>query len=506
MSAVQMALSAGVAPDRVTDDLVERKLYSRDLAAVPAILTRPFFRTMPDAVVRPRSAEEVAGVMRHASRWRIPVTPRAAATTSNYGCVPVRGGLVLDLNDLGGVIDLNAARQTVRVLPATTWCELDDALRLRGFAVKSYPSSAVSATVGGWVSTQGLGIGSLRHGALGEQLYGLQVALPDGQLRTLGHDTDPPLDWFVAAEGTLGVVTEIELAIQRKPPAESYHLLAFDDLDSLGQSILSLARSEPRPFTVSFADGGYLELLARAGFDTPAGPAAPALHVHEGRDESASIPTGEVGQGAGVETAILLVCFQGEAAEVSRGRDTLGSLPGRELPSELALDEWGLRCYHLRCKRAGPSLLAAEQTVPLGRLCNYLRAVGAAARRNRLAIGTYGVAVAPDRALVMSVYPADERRPLEYLAATGFSKRLYDLGARHGGRPYGVGLWNSAYLPRLFGSAQLAQMRCRKALLDPLDIMNPGKLYRSPFPLWPALFGPAAELLAAAFVALRRWR
>jgi glycolate oxidase len=76
--------------------------------------------------------------------------------------VPVRGGWVLDVNDLRDGIELDAGRQTVRVLPATTWFELDDALQQKGFAVKSYPSSAVSATVGGWVSMQGHGLGSPR--------------------------------------------------------------------------------------------------------------------------------------------------------------------------------------------------------------------------------------------------------------------------------------------------------------------------------------------------------
>jgi glycolate oxidase len=467
----------GIPADRVTDDAVERRLYSRDLAPVPAIMTRTFFRTRPDAVVRPGNAGQVAEVLRQAGRERIPVTPRAAASTSYYNAVPVRGGLVLDVNDLRDGIDLDPTRQTVRVLPATTWFELDDALQLRGFAVKSYPSSAVAATIGGWVSTQGHGLGSLKYGSLGSQLVSLQVALPDGELRTVTRDTDPPLDWFVAAEGTLGVITEVELTVRPRPAVESHHLFAFDDLNTLGLGILSLARAEPRPFTVFFADAGYLHLLARAGFG------------------DFDLPSG-----------ILLVSFQGEPAGVDQGKGHLARLPGRELPSDLALEEWNLRFYHLRAKRAGPSLLAAELWLPLDALGNYLASVKKMAERDRLLIGTYGLAVSPDQALVMSVYPADERHTIEYLAAMGLTKRLQDLGTRYGGRPYGVGLWNTPYLPRLFTRPQLAELRRRKARLDPSGIMNPGKLYQAPFPLWPMAFGPAAEVLAAVYVALGRGR
>lgn len=477
---MQIALAAGVPADRVTDDLVERKLYARDLAPVPALMTRPFFRTLPDAVVRPGNARQVADVVREAARARIAITPRAAASTSFYNAVPVRGGLVLDVNDLRGGIDLDPGRQTVRVLPATTWYELDDALRLKGFAVRSYPSSALSATVGGWVSTQGHGIGSLKYGAVGDQLVSLQVVLPTGESRVVTHDTDPPLGWFVAAEGTLGVVTEVELAVRPRPEVESHHLLAFDDAGSLARTLLSLAHSEPRPFTLSFADAGYLWLLARAGFGIPL--------------DSANHPP------------ILLASFQGEPAEVRQGRDTLVGLPGRELPPDLALEEWSWRLYHLRAKRGGPSLLAAEQWLPLVGLGSYLEAVETMAHRDGIPVGSYGVVVAPDWALVMSLYPADERNTIEYVAAIGYTKRLHDLGARRGGRPYGVGLWNSAYLPRLFSKQQLAELRHRKARLDPSGIMNPGKLYRSPFPLWPVVFNPGAGVLAAMYVALGRRR
>ena len=501
---MQLALAAGLPADRVTDDLVERRLYSRDLAPVPPILTRPFFKVVPDAVVRPGGAEQVADVMRRAAEQHIPVTPRAAASTSFYNTVPVRGGLVLDVNDLRGVVDLDAARHTVRVLPATTWWELDDALRMKGFAVKSYPSSAVSATVGGWVSTQGHGIGSLAYGALGDQLISLRVVLPGGEQLVVSRDTDPPIDWFVAAEGTLGVVTEVELTVRPQPAVESHHLFAFDDPGSIGMSILSLARSEPRPFTLLFADAGYLRLLALAGFSVPVDLPGDPMGA-SGLPSSAGPSPDHVGDGGPAGPSVLLVSFQGEADEVRRGEDALTRLAGRELPSEVALEEWNARLYHLRAKRSGPSLLAAEQWLPLERLSGYIMAVARLGARHRLLIGSYGLAVTPKLATVMTIYPADERRTVEYLAAIGFTKRLYDLGARYGGRPYGVGLWNSAYLPRLFSKGRLTELRRRKARLDPRGIMNPGKLYRSPFPLWQPVFRPGAELLAAVYL-LRQGR
>jgi glycolate oxidase len=477
-----------ISADRVTEDDIERKLYSRDLAFVPPIMVKPFFQTLPDAVIRPGNAEQVADVLRQATNEGIPVTPRAAASTSYYNSVPIRGGWVLDMNDLRGGIELDTTKQTVRVLPATTWFELDDALQQKGFAVKSYPSSAVSATVGGWVSMQGHGIGSLKYGGVGNQLVRLQVSLPlvRGELRTITRRSDPPLDWFVATEGTLGVITRVELSIRPRPAAESHHLFAFDDLNILSQSVASQARIEPRPYTIFFADSGYLRLMERAGFDIP-------LDLPQ-----STFPVSKKG--------MLLVSFQGEPPEVSEGRDKMLQTAGKEMSSDLALDEWNHRLHHLRTKRAGPSLLAAEVWLPLNELSHYLASVKNLAERSRLLIGTYGFVVAPDTTLVMSLYPTDERRTVKYLAAIGFTKRLHDLAAHYGGRPYGVGLWNTAYLPRLFSRTQLAELKRRKALLDPSGIMNPGKLYQASFPLWPITFVPGATVLGALHLSLGRDR
>ena len=471
MASVQLDFPA----DRFTDDLIERRHYARDLAPVPGLIVKPFFKTLPDAVVRPAGVEQVAHVMQQAARLHLPVTPRAAGSTSYYNSVPVRGGIVLDVNDLRDGIDLDSAHQTVRVLPATTWFQLDDALQQQGFATKSYPSSAVSATIGGWVNTQGHGIGSLQYGSLGEQLISLQVVLPDGQVRTITRETHPPLDWFVASEGTLGIITQVELSVRPRPVAESHHLFALGDLNSLGQSIQTLARAEPRPYTVFFADDGYLELLQRSGFHVPFQP-TPAAR------------------------SLLLVSFQGESSQVNQGKALLPRVSGRELPADLAIEEWSLRLFHLRTKRAGPSLLAAEMWLPVNNLAPYLHDVA----RFAGIIGNYGLVVAPDQVQITSIYPADERQPFAYLAAIGFTRRLYDLGAHYGGRPYGVGLWNTAYLSRLFSREKLAELRRRKAQLDPDNMMNPGKLYAAPFPLWPITFGPAASALGIAHTLHRR--
>jgi len=101
--------------DRVTYNEMERRVYSRDLAPVPDLLVTPLgIRAEPDLIVRPVSTEEIAVVMKHASRHRIPVTPRAAASTVYFDAVPYQNGILLDLNWLRGEPVLTLDKETGR--------------------------------------------------------------------------------------------------------------------------------------------------------------------------------------------------------------------------------------------------------------------------------------------------------------------------------------------------------------------------------------------------------
>ena len=112
---------------------------------------------------------------------------RAAATTAYWNAVPMRGGLVLDLNGMRGLVSLDEATLDATVLPGTRWEELDRVLRRRGVTLLSYPTSAPAATVGGWISMEGHGIGSLKHGGVAEQVTGLEVVLADGGQMSAWH-------------------------------------------------------------------------------------------------------------------------------------------------------------------------------------------------------------------------------------------------------------------------------------------------------------------------------
>ncbi|MBI4317496.1 MAG: FAD-binding oxidoreductase [Chloroflexi bacterium] len=459
--------------EAVTASPLERELYAHDLAAVPSFLSQALIRATPDIVAKPRSTEEVSAVLKYAFDHRLPVTPRAAGSTAFHNSVPAKGGILLDLNGLRGIVEVDAERKTVTVLAATRWKELDDELRYGwGLAVKTYPTSAPSGTVGGWFNMGGFGVGSLRYGPLRDLVAQAEVVLPGGEVRGLSADSDPPLCWLAGAEGTLGVITKLELSLRQTPAAASNHLITFHSAPSLQQAALALAGAKMRPYHLHVADDVYGRMTRAAGF---AAPVAEELYS-------------------------LFLRYEGGADEVDGGASQASALARKHGGTELSLgaaeETWDHRFSEVRIKRAGPSLLGVELLLSLSRLADFMSAAQRIGRSYDVPIHAYGSVVSETHVQLNAFFPADERRSLPYVLSLGITKNLHDVARGLGGRPYGVGLWNTPYLGHAYARQDLSELRRRKGLLDPGGIMNPGKLYAPPAPLAPPLFGLAMDVLS----------
>ena len=172
----------GLVGDRVTTSEFERWFYSSDLIHVSDGI-KALFKTMPSAVVKPETTGQVAAVVSYCQQHAIPVVPRGAGSSGLFGAVPKKGGIVLDLMDLSQVIDIDAERKLVTAEAGVTWWQMENSLCQQGLTLMSYPSSAKSATLGGWMMTGGLGIGSLKYGPLPGHISSAEMVLPDGSVR-----------------------------------------------------------------------------------------------------------------------------------------------------------------------------------------------------------------------------------------------------------------------------------------------------------------------------------
>jgi len=190
------------------------------------------------AVAAPSSSQEVADVLRVCSAYRVPVTTAGGRSGVNGGSVPVFGGVVLDTTGLAGIVDVDTVSLTVDVLPGTNGGAFERELRDRhGLTCGHWPQSIDISTVGGWLACRGAGQLSTRYGKIEDIVVGLEVALADGTLlRTGGAPraaVGPDLtQLFVGSEGMLGVITGARLRAHPAPPTEWHAAWGFASFDA----------------------------------------------------------------------------------------------------------------------------------------------------------------------------------------------------------------------------------------------------------------------------------
>jgi FAD/FMN-containing dehydrogenase len=197
------------------------------------------YRGKASALVRPGSPEQVAEVLRVCRDAGAHVTVQGGRTSLVAGTVPEHDDVLLSTERLSGLGDIDTVERRVEVGAGATLASVQHAANAAGLVFGVDLAARDSATVGGMASTNAGGLRTVRYGNMGEQVIGLQVALPNGSLMrrhslvrsdNTGYDL-PAL--FVGAEGTLGVITALDLRLHPSPSHRVTAVCGFADLDAL---------------------------------------------------------------------------------------------------------------------------------------------------------------------------------------------------------------------------------------------------------------------------------
>jgi Fe-S oxidoreductase/FAD/FMN-containing dehydrogenase len=444
--------------ERVTASPFERWFYTSDLIPLPGWV-KSLFKTMPLAVVKPVTAAEVAAVLGYCSRHRIAAVARGGGSSALFGAVPKRGGIVLDLLDLSQVVEIEKDKEQVTVESGITWWELDKRLKKEGLTLKSYPSSARSATVGGWIASGGLGIGSLKYGPVACQVTRAEVALADGSLKE--YKRGEGLEWFFESEGTLGIITKVCLEVRRMPESSSHHLIYFRDSKDLFSFVSALAGSSPCPYAIEIFDSKYLGLVKASGYKVT-----------------------DLGDGGGT----VLVSYEGDKKEIDQGNKVIERLTSQfhGEARDGAEEEWRQRFNMLRIRRAVPSVVPSSIHLPLANLNQFYTGLGKLKKRP---IGLLGHIVAASEAIMMPMLVSNEKKTVEYTLALHTPREISNLAISLGGRPGGgLGVWNAPYKNKILSKQRVEEIKQRKKELDPKNILNPGMWLDPPLLFRPSLY------------------
>lgn len=254
------ALGALVGADRVFADAAERRAHARDCWPRLALAERAgALAPEPDVVVRPRSTDEVSAVLRWASAEGVPVTPYGAGSGVVGGAVAVRGGVLLDLSGLSGLVALDEESGVATFRAGTLGPDVEGVLNPLGWTVGHFPSSIMCSTVGGWVSARGAGQLSTRYGKAEDLVVALEAVLPSGEVwRTLPapRTAAGPDVWrlLAGAEGTLGVVTEVTLRLSPLPATRVFGGWLFGSLADGLAALRDVMRTGARPAVLRLYD------------------------------------------------------------------------------------------------------------------------------------------------------------------------------------------------------------------------------------------------------------
>ncbi|MDR2327322.1 MAG: FAD-binding oxidoreductase [Acidovorax sp.] len=420
----------------------------------------------PLALVRPRSTEAVAALLRLCHQHRIPVVPQGGLTGLAGAAVPTPGCVALSLERMQTIEDINPRTALMTVQAGATLQSVQEAALAAGMVFGVDLGARGSCQIGGNVSTNAGGNGVLQHGMMREQVLGLEVMLADGTLLPMlrpmlknntGYDLK---QFFIGAEGTLGVITRVLLRLRPAPQAKATALVAMPDFDAA----LAVLQRMQRHFGNSVAAfelmwNSFVQASVRwQKLQPPFAQAHPLLALIDvdGKDEASLRAAVEEALGEAMEAGEVVDAVIAQSQTQAK---TLWKL--REAPAEL------------NTQMHPP--INFDVSLPQADIGRFADAVQAAfdvrwPGHHSLFFGHVG-----DGNLHVSTDGATVNGECEAVEA-----ELYRLvGEFHGSvsAEHGIGLHKKPFLHASRTPQELAAMRAIKAALDPLGLMNPGKVF-----------------------------
>jgi glycolate oxidase len=433
----------------LTSDL-ELTAYSYDATALSAL---------PQAVAIVTNKNQVAPIVKLCARHRLPIIPRGAGSGFSGGTVPINGGLVLVLASLSSCSFEFGPPPHIYAQPGALTSQIQALAKEHGFFYPPDPASQEFSTIGGNIAVGAGGPHGLKYGTTRDYVLGLDLVLPDGgevsaERGGAGNDL---LELVIGSEGTLAVIVGARLRLLPLPPYSASLMLAFADQTSAIRCVQKMVASGLTPARLEFMDRYCLKAVGEY-MESPLPTEGAALLLEEdGLPEDV--------------TRLLDRC-----AKLAHQMGAKKALPAEDQPTQEII--WEARnAISPALARYGPTKVNEDICVPPDRLAETLTGLESIAQKHRVFVANFGHA--GDGNIHVN-FIGDKRRLQEMARIEDAVEEIFSLVLKMGGTitgEHGEALTKQKYLGEEASPLATALFRKIKQILDPLNLLNPGKIF-----------------------------
>jgi glycolate oxidase len=419
----------------------------------------------PDIVVIPRTMEQVCQVVAFAAGEHLPIVTRGMGSGLAAASVPFGGGIALAMTRMNHLLEIDEQNAIAHVEAGIVTADLQAEVEKRGLFYPPDPSSIRHSTIGGNIACNAGGPRCLKYGVTGDYVLGLTVVLADGRvLRTGGKVIKDVVGYdmtalFTGSEGTLGVITEALLKLVAKPRFARTALVEFDALEDASHSVNAILSAGIVPATLELMDETAVACVEEAlHLGLPLDVEAILLVETDGSDESMVVREIE---------AVARISRESGARQVRVAKDE----------DERAGLWKARRSVSPSLARKAPNKLGEDITVPRSAIPEAVRRIKAISAEYGLPIVVFGHA--GDGNLHPNIL-FDKRDPEQWAKIEPMVSQVFKTALELGGTlsgEHGVGMLKRPYITRALGPVSIEIQKRIKQALDPLNILNPGKIF-----------------------------
>jgi len=445
-----------VGTDNIYTDKAHKRAYSYDA-------TRTYYE--PDAVLFPRSEEDISRILKYCNEYKIVIVPRGAGSGFTGGALPVNGGIVLAMEKhMNKILEIDLENMLAIVQPGVVNKDLQRHVEELGLFYPPDPASEEYSTLGGNVSENAGGMRAAKYGITKDFVMALRAVLPNGDVIRAGKRTIKDVAGYniagilTASEGTLAVITEITLKLLPKPKFAKSYMGIFPDVSSAMNAVFKSLAKGANPVAMEFLDSLVVKAVQeKLGVDLPS--------------EAGALLIGDVDGNVEQEVEFQLKTLKESFLEN-------GAVDFRVASEKNERDElWRARRGASQSITIyGSKKLNEDISVPRSMLPKALEEIYKIGSKYNFNVPCFGHAGDGNIHVNVMVDGSDSKQLEDgHKAIKEIFQLVVDMGGTLSGE-HGIGLSKAEFMNIAFSDEELALFKRVKEAFDPNDILNPGKM------------------------------